>query len=70
MSIVHWELFRMCPLNKLFDGLHELPYQKELGTEKATIDKLQAIVSKGNVMKLIFFQVFLMETFFKMNYQN
>ena len=47
MSIVHWELFRMCPLNDKFDGLHELPYQKELGSEKATIDKLQAIVSKG-----------------------
>ena len=48
MSIVHWELFRMCPLNDKFDGLHELPYQKELGSEKATIDKLQAIVSKGS----------------------
>ena len=37
----------MSPLNDKFDGLHELPYQKELGSEKATIDKLQAIVSKG-----------------------
>ena len=33
MSIVHWELFRMSPLNDKFDGLHELPYQKELGSE-------------------------------------
>lgn len=48
MSIVHWELFRMCKeLNGNFNGIHELPYQHELGAEKATIDRLQGIVSKG-----------------------
>jgi len=48
MSIVHWELFRMCKkLNVNFNGIHELPYQYELGGEKANIDRLQGIVSKG-----------------------
>ena len=48
MSIVHWELFRMSPqMDPKTNGLHELPYQAELEGQKATIDRLQSIVSKG-----------------------
>lgn len=48
MSIVHWELFRMANiLNPNFDGLHELPFAKELNGRKANIDSLQSIVTKG-----------------------
>ena len=48
MSIVQWELFRMVKaLNHDFDGLHELPFAKELAGRKATIESLQHIVTKG-----------------------
>ena len=48
MSIVQWELFRMCKaLNSDFDNRHELPYQAELGTARANIENLQGIVSIG-----------------------
>ena len=48
MSIVQWELFRMVKaLNHDFDGIHELPFAKELGGRKATIESLQHIVTKG-----------------------
>ena len=49
MSIVQWELFRMVQaLNHDFDGLHELPFARELNGRKATIESLQHIVTKGN----------------------
>lgn len=53
MSIVQWELFRMCKaLNSDFDNRHELPYQAELGTARANIENLQGIVSIGTRPKI------------------
>ena len=48
MSIVQWELFRMVQaLNHDIDGIHELPFARELNGRKATIESLQHIVTKG-----------------------